>query len=326
MNRKLVAIVLALFGPWGVGHFCLGRRLRGVMWLVSACLAMMGLGALLPFIGARAGWTVAVALPLSSMLVVWAASFVDLLRLPDSRVKVPVWQTALFVVAGLAGPVVAAVFLRFVVLEAFVVPTQSMQPTVLAGDRLFCGKQDRRTRYGDVIVFESPEHAGQMLVKRVIAQPDDILEVKRGRPYVNGWRVPSCAVGNVTVDGATGELDVEFLADAAYLVFYDSAAPVAEHAGPLYASHDGVLVLGDDRSASADSRTWHNGLDGNVRASVIVGHALFVWLRTNPSDTHHVGIDLEHITLPSSLESIRPDLDRCLASRPNATPPPPMRH
>jgi hypothetical protein len=164
-----------------------------------------------------------------------------------------------------------------------------------------------------------------MLVKRVIAMPNDVLEMKQGRPEVNGWRVPSCIVGTVTLDDATGELDVEFLGDASYLVFYDGASPGA-HAGPLYASPDGVLVLGDDRMSSADSRTWHHGIDGNVASSALRGRALFVWLRTSPIDTRHFGIGLAGIVLPATLAHLQPEVDHCLATRPNATPPAPFRH
>jgi len=327
MNRKLVAIVLALFGPWGVGHFHLGRRILAGVWLAIPSLGLMALGALVPVIGPRFGWGVAVVLPVALMVGAWLASFIDLLRLPDSlALKVPVWQTVGFFVLGLAAPVVASAFVRVLVLEAFVVPTQSMQPTVLAGDRIFASKSDRRARYGDVIVFKSPEHPDQMLVKRVMAMPNDVLELQRGRPFINGWKVPSCTVGNVTLDGESGELDVEFLGEASYLVFYDSAVPVAQHAGPLYASSDGVLVLGDDRNDSADSRTWHGGLDGNVSKSALRGRALFVWLRLNPSDDRRFGIDLSGVALPSSLEAVRPDVDRCLAAPPPAFPPPAFRH
>jgi signal peptidase I len=158
-------------------------------------------------------------------------------------------------------------------------------------------------------------------VKRIMALPNDILEMKSGRPYVNGWKVPSCPLGTVTLDEVTGDLEVEFLGDASYLVFYDASHPPALHAGPLYAAPDGVLVLGDDRNDSADSRVWHSGLDGNVHASALRGRALFVWLRESRADERHFGMDLDSIQLPSSLAAVKPALAACLASKPDATPP-----
>ena len=319
-SRKLLALLLALVGPWGAGHVHLGWRARGTAWLAAAAFALIGLGCAVPTLGPHIGWGAALLAPFGLSLVIWVVSLLDLLRLPAGG-PTPAWHTVLFFFAGFAIPVVVSVVVRLTALEAFVVPTESMQPSVLAGDHLFAAPRDHRARYGDIIVLASPEHPEQMLVKRVMARPNDILEVKSGRPYVNGWAVPSCSLGKVSLGDASGELVVEFLGDASYVVFYDSARPTAQHAGPLYAARDGVLVLGDDRNDSADSRTWHNGQGGNVPASSLRGRALFVWLRGSPIDAHRFGMDLTRIDLPTSLEHLRPDLDRCLAARPDAWPP-----
>jgi signal peptidase I len=320
-SRKVMAIVLAFVGPWGVGHLHLGHRLRACAWLALATVSLAVLGSLVPVVGVRFGWGTGALAPFAALLFVWFASFVDLLRSTDAG-KVALWHTVVFFVAGMAGPVAAALAVRAFVLESYVIPTESMQPTVLAGDHIFVDKRDRAPHYGDVILLVSPERPDQMLVKRVIAMPNDVLEMKSGRPFINGWQVPSCALGSVTVGGATGDLEVEFLGDAAYLVFYDAARPVAQHAGPLYAARDGLLVLGDDRNDSADSRTWHGGIDGNVPVSSVRGHALFVWLRLSTADERRFGIGLRGALLPSSLASVRPQLDRCLASRPASQRPP----
>jgi signal peptidase I len=322
-SRKLVALVLALVGPWGIGHFHLGRRARALVWLAVPNVALVGLGAAVPALGPRLGWTAAAALPLLVMLAAWAASVVDLLVSREAEARA-VWQTVAFACVGLAAPAFAAAFLRAFVLESFVVPTRSMEPSILAGDHLFAAARTSRPRYGDIVVFASPERSGQMLVKRVVAEPGDVLEVERGRPWINGWQVPSCRVGEASLGDANGELDVEFLGEASYLVFYDESAPVAEHAGPFYAATDGVLVLGDDRNDSADSRTWHDGRDGNVHAGAVRGRALFVWLRTSAIDDARFGVDLGHVVLPSSLARLRPALARCLATRPPSVPPRPL--
>ena len=319
-SRKLVALVLAVVGPWGLGQFHLGRRARGLAWLAVPTGAIVIFGAALPAAGARAGWTLALAFALVALVLAWIASVVDLLRLAEGA-PTPAWQTVLFALLGLAAPAGASALVRAKLLESYVVPTRSMEPSVLAGDHLFAQKTSRAPRYGDVVVFASPDHPEQMLVKRVVALPGDVLEMRRGRPWVNGWRVPSCPLGDATLGSARGEVELELLGDASYLVFYDSLAPVAEHAGPLWAASDGVLVLGDDRNDSADSRAFRGGRDGNVRASALRGRALFVWLRTSASDARRVGVDLERPSLPTSLESLRPALERCLANRPPSAPP-----
>lgn len=318
--RRVAAIVLSFVGPLGIGHIVLGRRLRGIAWLLAPMALLLAFGFAYPSLGARFGWTRSLAIFTFAMLLAWAASFADLLRLHEERGHTPIWEILVFAVVGFVLPLVISIAIRAVVLEAFVIPTTSMEPTVLANDRIFADKRERVPRYGEVVVFDSPEHPEQLLVKRVIAMPGDALEVRGGRPFINGWPVPSCALGTVTLGGSTGALEIEFLGGASYLVFYDSS-PAPAHAGPLYAAQDGVLVLGDNRNNSGDSRVWHGGRDGNVHASAIRGRALFVWARTSPDDDARFGIDLATPLLPTALAAVRPELDKCLASRPSETTP-----
>jgi len=317
--RRVAAIVLSFVGPLGIGQFVLGRRLRGIVWLAAPMVVLLAFGFAFPSLGAKIGWTKSLATLTFVMLVAWAASFVDLLRIRDER-AVSIGQIILFAMGGFVVPLGISIAVRAAVLESFVIPTSSMEPTVLSGDRIFADKRDRAPRYGEVVVFESPEHPEQLLVKRVIAMPGDTLEVRSGRPFVDGWPVPSCALGTVTLGGSTGALEIEFLGDASYLVFYDGT-PTPMHAGPLYAAKDGVLVLGDNRNNSGDSRSWFGGRDGNVHASSLRGSALFVWARTSAEDDARFGIDLGTPELPSSLAAVRPQLAACLASRPSVTRP-----
>jgi len=317
--RRVAAIVLSLIGPLGIGHFVLGRRLRGIVWLAAPMVLLLAFGFAFPSIGAKIGWTKAVAIIVFAMLLAWMASFVDLLRFREES-ETPVWEILLFGVIGFAIPLAISIVIRAAVLDSFVIPTSSMEPTVLVGDRIFADKRDHALRYGEVIVFASPEHPEQLLVKRVIALPGDTLEVRSGHPFVDGWEVPSCPLGNVALDGSSGAVELEFLGDASYLVFYDTN-PTPMHAGPLYAAKDGVLVLGDNRNNSGDSRSWFGGRDGNVHASALRGSALFVWARTSPEDDARFGIDLSTPALPSSLAAVRPQLAACLASRPSVTTP-----
>jgi signal peptidase I len=317
--RRVAAIVLSFIGPLGIGHFVMGRRVRGIVWLVVPMALLLVYGFVFPSLGAKVGWNKAVAILAFAMLLAWCASLVDLFRVEDES-DTPAWQIVLFGVVGFAIPLAISVVVRAEILDSFVIPTSSMEPTVLAGDRIFADKREHTLHYGEVIVFASPERPDQLLVKRVIALPGDSLEVRSGHPFVDGWQVPSCPLGTVTLDGSTGALEVEFLGDASYLVFYD-ATPTPMHAGPLYAAKDGVLVLGDNRNNSADSRSWFGGRDGNVHASSLRGAALFVWARTSHEDDTRFGVDLSTPELPSSLGAVRPQLAACLASRPSETIP-----
>ncbi len=317
--RRVAAILVSFIGPLGIGHFVLGRRTRGIAWLVGPMLLLLAFAFVFPALGSKIGWTKALAVITFTMLLAWTASFADMLRIRDED-ETPLWQILMFGVVGFALPVAISIVVRAAVLDSFVIPTSSMEPTVLVGDRIFADKREHALRYGEIVVFASPEKPDQLLVKRVIALPGDTLEVRSGHPIVDGWEVPSCPLGTVTLDGSTGALEVEFLGDASYLVFYDGA-PTPAHAGPLYAAKDGVLVLGDNRNNSADSRAWFGGRDGNVHASALRGSALFVWARTSPEDDARFGIDLSTPELPSSLAAVRPQLAACLASRPRETIP-----
>ncbi len=323
-SRKLIALVLALVAPWGTGQFHYGHRLRAIAWLAVPMIAIVTFGALLPRVGHAMGWKLACALPFIMLLFAWIGSVIDLFVIREGA-ETRWWQTVLFACVGVALPVIVAIGLRVLVLEAFRVPSESMEPSILAGDHLFVDKTDRRARYGDLVVFVSPDDASLTFVKRVIARPGDFLEMKRGRPWINGWEVPSCSLGRATLDTATGELVVEFLDDASYLVFY-GPRPIFEHAGPFYTRTDGYLVLGDDRNDSFDSRMFRSGLDGNVHHDAMRGRAVFVWMRRSARDDAQFGIDLGIASrphLPSSLASLTPALDACMAKRPISRPPPP---
>ncbi len=69
----------------------------------------------------------------------------------------------------------------------FVVISGSMEPTLLIGDRvLMFGVKDYAPRRGDVVALEHPEREGEVLAKRVIAIPGDVVEVRGGFLFVNG--------------------------------------------------------------------------------------------------------------------------------------------
>jgi signal peptidase I len=128
--------------------------------------------------------------------------------------------------------------LRVAVVEAFVVPTGSMRPTILEGDRLLGSKFHYwfwRPQRGDVVVFRPPESAQQITdkkvpryVKRVIAVAGDTVEVKRGHVLVNGETIDEPYVDKLPK----------------YRI-----PPIVVPEGQLF-------VLGDNRNESFDSHRW----------------------------------------------------------------------
>lgn len=82
-----------------------------------------------------------------------------------------------------------AFFLRANVMEAFVIPTRSMAPTLIPGDRILTNKFGISTHAfsrGEVIVFRNPENRRQNFVKRIVGLPGDTIEVKEGELFING--------------------------------------------------------------------------------------------------------------------------------------------
>src|SRR5882757_6680802 len=100
--------------------------------------------------------------------------------------------------------VILALFVRTFVLQAFKIPTGSMENNLLIGDHLLVNKFvfaptlakleramlpiDNIVR-GDIIVFKYPEDPDRDFVKRVIGLPGDTLELKRKRVYINGKKL-----------------------------------------------------------------------------------------------------------------------------------------
>jgi signal peptidase I len=177
------------------------------------------------------------------------------------------------------------------------VPTGSMKPTILEGDRIFVNKvaYDLRVPFttwrlaewgdperGDIAVFFSPAD-GRRLVKRVIGIPGDRLELRQNQLYVNGSPAVYGALDAEVVAqlGPAQQLAYRFAREevdnrshpvmlAPWRAAFDSFAPVVV---PLRQ----YFVMGDNRDDSLDSR-WF----GFVSRDSIVGRATAVVASLNP--------------------------------------------
>ena len=147
-------------------------------------------------------------------------------------------------------PIAAALGLRAFALEPFAVTSDSMLPTLAAGDRLFVNKLAAPQR-GDVIVFE---RAGARYVKRVVGLAGERVEVRAGRVRVNGMSASGWRTGTLRVDGAGRTLAGvrEQLGAVEHELLDDPAALGAESAVVVPEGH--FFVLGDNRDHSTDSR------------------------------------------------------------------------
>jgi signal peptidase I len=128
-----------------------------------------------------------------------------------------------------------AFFLRANVMEAFRIPSSSMSPTLLPGDRMLTNKLGISTRTfqrGDVIVFRNPENRRQHFVKRIAGLPGDSVEIKAGELLINGETLHQGSEGDNAAQGQPSSLSVQTVPAGSY------------------------FVLGDNRNLSRDSRNF----------------------------------------------------------------------
>ncbi|HEX5056592.1 MAG TPA: signal peptidase I [Gammaproteobacteria bacterium] len=145
-----------------------------------------------------------------------------------------------------------------------VVPTGSMKPTILEGDRIWVNKMAYDLRFpftlislyriadperGDIVVFDS-DAADERLVKRVIGVPGDIVELKNNRLYINGESARYSGIQEV--DGAL-QAQEQISGFSHRMQVYGSSGRAANF-GPVTVPAGHYLVLGDNRDNSADSR------------------------------------------------------------------------
>ncbi|MBM7623540.1 signal peptidase I [Sporohalobacter salinus] len=145
--------------------------------------------------------------------------------------------------------VVIAIILSFLIItfvvQAFFIPSGSMEPTLKPGDRIFVNKfiyrfQDPQ-RF-DIIVFKYPVDPHKKFIKRVIGLPGDTVKIVDGTVYVNGKAI-----------------EEDYTLNKGYSDYHKIEVPSQNY-----------FVLGDNRNNSEDSRFW-----GFVPRENIVGEALF---------------------------------------------------
>jgi len=171
-----------------------------------------------------------------------------------------------------------AVFVFFVmtfVVQAFQIPTGSMEPTLLVGDFLLVNKlvyantlspieekilPRRNIRRQDIVVFKNPNNLSEDYVKRAIGLPGEKLEIKNKQVYINDKPI---------------EEKYKVHSDSQVIAKNDSynyGESIRDNFGPVVVPPGHLFAMGDNRDNSLDSRYW-----GFVPFSYIKGRPWLIY-------------------------------------------------
>jgi signal peptidase I len=165
--------------------------------------------------------------------------------------------------------------------EASLVPTGSMEGTILVGDHLFMGKflygpeipllhwrlpALRTIHRGDIVVFRYPRNPAETFLKRVAAVGGDTVEMQDGVVFINSRAITE-----------------------PYAVHHASAHSPYEQMAPIVVPRGKLFVLGDNRDNSSDSRDW-----GFVPVENVIGEPLFVYWSYDAPSSRWLDENLEH--------------------------------
>ena len=171
--------------------------------------------------------------------------------------------------------VILALFIRTFVVQAFKIPTGSMENNLLIGDHLLVNKfvlgptssgVERMLlpmgtiKRGDIVVFKFPEQPDRDFIKRIIGLPGDTLELKSKKVYINGTPIDEPYVHFLEPPRVGGD-DHEM-----------TSVDVRERYGPVTVPENQYFAMGDNRDNSQDSRYW-----GFLPRDYVKGKALVLY-------------------------------------------------
>jgi signal peptidase I len=165
--------------------------------------------------------------------------------------------------------ILIALFIRTFVVQAFKIPSSSMEPTLQIGDHLLVNKfiygikipfigtkyfQYKKPQRGDIIVFIYPKDRSKDFIKRVIGTEGEKVQIVRNKIYIN----------NQLIEDPWGHYD-----ERAFTTKYLQPMEIF---GPVSVPANSVFVLGDNRDNSQDSRFW-----GFVNVNEVKGKAIIIY-------------------------------------------------
>ncbi len=161
------------------------------------------------------------------------------------------WIKPLFIAA------ILAIGIRTFLVGPYKIPTGSMRPVLMEGDRIFVDKisfRFREPQRGDIVVFKYPLDKKKDFVKRLVAFGGEKIEIRDGQVLINGQKLENPASFSQRFYYNRSEWD------------YGKEGQVIDVPG------DHLFVLGDNSAQSSDSRNW-----GFVPRRDVIGRAVLIW-------------------------------------------------
>jgi signal peptidase I len=224
-------------------------------------------------------------------------------------------ETTVEFLASLAAVLVTGLFIITFVVQAFEIPSSSMENTLLIGDHVFVNRIQfaprspwvgpllpyREVRHGDIVVFlhPDPHDAGTYVVKRIIGLPGDRIHLRNGVVYRNGEALnePYVLQDRNTLDqGQESYLEMN-RGSQAYRNNFPAVQPSDEYGvypnwlvdlqshidgGDLVVPPGHYFGMGDHRDVSLDSRYW-----GFIPQENVIGRPMFIyWSFETPGDQY----------------------------------------
>jgi signal peptidase I len=194
------------------------------------------------------------------------------------------WLTS---IQSLATTIVIAVFVITFIVQAFQIPSESMENTLLIGDYLLVDKVHYANggfwghilpysdiQRGEIVVFRYPVHPAQHFVKRVIGVPGDHIRLVNRQVYVNGTpvREPYVVYHSPMPDAYRDDFPAPNYVSANVEARWWLEMHKLIKRGELVVPDDAYFVLGDNRDESLDSRYW-----GFVPRENVIGRPLVIY-------------------------------------------------
>jgi signal peptidase I len=189
---------------------------------------------------------------------------------------------------------VLALLIKATIIEAYKIPTESMENTLLAGDFILGNKfvygikvpftgirlpALYEPKRGDIVIFRPPHSPHENYVKRLIGMPGDTIQISRERVYINGKRYIDTAFAHYNPRKIYSTNERVY--DPYVQAYHDYGISNAGHRPyppfqdfspyPIIVPEGKYFMMGDNRDNSLDSRMW-----GFVDRDQILGKALII--------------------------------------------------